>query len=318
MAAYTRDINYFGEPAIQAGNDQLELVLVPGWGSNLISLIHKPTETHLLREPQSAEQFWDHPVLFGTPILFPPNRIENGTFTFNGRVYQFEINEKGRNNHIHGFLCREKWEFAKVSTEGDQVVLQTEIDSLKYPGISRQFPHHFVVRMTYILEGTSLSTQASILNKSENSMPCGFGYHTTFCFEEGLDTFSVTAGKQWELNENFVPTGLLTHNERCDQLSEGVNLGGWQLDDAFLTEGKNEAVIYRKGRGVKLVYQPDEHFKHWVVYNADGKQGFVCPEPYTWITNAPNLDLPSSLTGFRALPPKSTITIKSSLSVNQV
>jgi aldose 1-epimerase len=315
MAAYTREINYLGEPAIQAGNDQLELILVPGWGSNLISLMHKTSDTQLLREPQSAEQFWDHPAVYGTPILFPPNRIENGTFTFNDHVYHFDINEKGRNNHIHGFLYKERWELIKASAEGDQVIFETEIDSSKYPNIYNQFPHHFIVRMTYILQDSTLQKQATIINKSERPMPWGFGYHTAFCFEEGLDTFSVTVGKQWELNGNFVPTGKLEHHELCDQLNQGINLKGWHLDDAFLSEGENEAVIYRKKNDLKLVYQSDENFKHWVVYNADGKQGFVCPEPYTWITNAPNLDLPASLTGLQVLPSNKEVTIKSRVSI---
>jgi aldose 1-epimerase len=315
MTAYTREINYFGEPAIQAGNEQLELILVPGWGSNLISLIHKTSDTKLLREPQSSEQFWDHPAVYGTPILFPPNRIANGTFTFNDHVYHFDINEKGRNNHIHGFLYKEKWELIKASAEGDQVILETEIDSSKYPNIYNQFPHHFIVRMTYILQDSTLQKQATIINKSERPMPWGFGYHTTFCFEEGLDTFSVTVGKQWELNENFVPTGKLEQHELCDQLNQGINLKGWHLDDAFLSEGKNEAVIYRKKNDLKLVYQSDGNFKQYVVYNADGKQGFVCPEPYTWITNAPNLDLPASLTGLQVLPSNKEVTIKSQISI---
>lgn len=38
MTAYIEEILYFNEAAIRAGNEYLEIVLVPKWGSNLISL----------------------------------------------------------------------------------------------------------------------------------------------------------------------------------------------------------------------------------------------------------------------------------------
>ncbi|WP_367760342.1 hypothetical protein [Ammoniphilus sp. 3BR4] len=64
-----------------------------------------------------------------------------------------------------------------------------------------------------------------------------------------------------------------------------------------------------------IVYLADPNFKHWVVYNADGKQGFVCPEPYTWVTNAPKLNLSPSLTGVQMLKPGEEMTVRTEISM---
>lgn len=105
-----------------------------------------------------------------------------------------------------------------------------------------------------------------------------------------------------------------------EALHEGMDLRHKQLDDVFLSsyqkrDGENQAVIYHQHAHISIIYKADEQFNHWVVYNADGKQGYLCPEPYTWVTNAVNLDLPSSLTGLQVLEPGEETTAKSSITI---
>lgn len=317
MNAYAEKIKFLGEQALQAGNEHLEIVLVPGWGSNLISIVHKESGRELLRSPYSSQEFWANPILFGTPVLFPPNRIGNGTFTFQERTYQLEINEKDKNNHIHGFLYKEKWNVVAMEAAEGQVKLVTELDSAQYPHIYRQFPHHFTVRITYLLEGATVRKNATIYNRGQEPFPWGFGYHTTFLFPEESSTFALTAEKRWVLNDRLLPTGELERIERQDELNRGTKLKNWKLDDVFLssvlTGGGSESVITYKNPNLSIVYQVDENLKQWVVYNADGIQGFVCPEPYTWVTNAPNLDLPPSLTGLQVLSPGEEMMLESKI-----
>jgi aldose 1-epimerase len=81
-----------------------------------------------------------------------------------------------------------------------------------------------------------------------------------------------------------------------------------KLDNFFTVSPgfANQAVITDPDAGIKIVYSCDEAFNQWVIYNADGHSGFLCPEPYTWVTNAPNLPLPAEATGFRAVAPGET------------
>lgn len=320
IATNVEQVCFLGQQAIKAENDSLAFVVVPDWGSNLISLVDKKTESELLRRPHTAAEFWDKPVLYGTPILFPPNRIADGRFSYNGRDYQFDINEEEHHNHIHGFVHTRKWKVIQAEADDEQVVVKTEFDSIDHEEVTRQFPHPFVLWMTYRLNGTVLSKTAEIVNNGTEPFPLGLGFHTSFYFPEETAQFSLTAEKRWRLNSRFLPTGELEEIPYKESLQKGMNLKGIALDDVFLSsghaEGANEAGLSLPSLGVHIRYQVDHHFKHWVVYNFDAHSGFVCPEPYTWVTNAPNLDLPASLTGLQELPAGESRVFETSITVS--
>lgn len=334
MAAFVEEIAFLGHRALRAANDDLAIIVVPTWGSNLLSVVHQPTGTELLRVPESAAQFLESPVLYGTPILFPPNRIEGGRFSYNGRDYQFDINEPELGNHIHGFVYNRPWDVvgAEVDDAGRPVIV-TRFDARQTPepddasDITRQFPHHFVITMRYTLDGSTLHKAAEVRNDGAEPFPFGFGFHTTFRFPEETGRFALTAAKRWRLNDNMLPTGELEEIPFKEQLQRGMSLHGVALDDAFYVgdgatpadtgggeadhvgapagPGRSAATLRYEAAGtdIHIRYEADHHFKHWVIYNADGRSGFVCPEPYTWITNAPNLNVPASVTGLQELQP---------------
>nr|WP_276207674.1 aldose 1-epimerase [Paludifilum halophilum] len=312
-------MSFLQQQAVKAGNDRLEFVIVPEWGSNLISLVDQETESELLRVPRSAEEFWEKPVLFGIPILFPPNRIENGRFSYGGRDYQWDVNEEEHHNHIHGFVHTRKWKVIEAEADEKRVVVKTRFDSADYEEVTRQFPHPFSLTMTYVLEGSSLSKTAEVLNHGTDSFPLGLGFHTAFVFPEKTSLFSLTAQKRWRLNGRFLPTGQLEEIPYQEKLKEGMSLEGIALDDVFLSSGHdggtNEAGLWIPASGIEIRYRVDSHFKHWVVYNLDGHHGFVCPEPYTWVTNAPNLRLPAELTGLQELAAGESKVFKTSITV---
>lgn len=104
MANFIEKITYLGTPAIKAGNEHLEMIVVPEWGSNVISLVDKTTNVQLLREPETAESFHDTPTLYGIPILFPPNRISDGTFSFRGRTYHLISTRRINTTIFTGFF----------------------------------------------------------------------------------------------------------------------------------------------------------------------------------------------------------------------
>ncbi|MGD6958259.1 hypothetical protein ACQCWA_11045 [Rossellomorea aquimaris] len=54
MNEYVENISFLDKAAIKAGNDHFEFIIVPAWGSNLISLVEKKNNKELLRVPSSA------------------------------------------------------------------------------------------------------------------------------------------------------------------------------------------------------------------------------------------------------------------------
>lgn len=316
---------FCGQQAVRACTEELELTVVPAWGSNAVSLRSRRKGIELLRVPESEEAFWSMPVLYGIPILFPPNRIEDGKFSYEGTTYQFDLNEPETNNHSHGLVFEEAWELVEAKLENGEPVIVTAFDSARYPSAMRQFPHRFIFRMTFRLAGATLHKTASIVNKSESAFPWGLGYHTTFNFpfRSGGSvedcTFTLGVDRQWTLNERFLPTGELTESDNTRKLAAGLDLTQFSFDDAFLSAaasgGSGDAVLHDRDAGIKVVYRCGEPFKTWVVYNDDGKQGYVSPEPYTWVTNAPNLPLDPRLTGVQILRPGEETQVRSSIEV---
>ncbi|RXZ84315.1 aldose 1-epimerase [Paenibacillaceae bacterium] len=324
--AIIEKITYLGQQAVRVQTSQLEGVIVPSWGSNLIALKWRAGEIDLLRSPTDAEQYLLKPVLYGTPVLFPPNRIEDGTFTSNGRTYHFPINEVERNNHIHGFLLDAVWTVDHAETDGDRAVVETTVLSEEVPALYEAFPHKFTVRMQFVFEDNTVTQQFIIENRDSSPIPWGVGYHTTFrvpLSAEGKSeqcTFQLEADKRWVLSERLLPTGELEDFSFKQALAEGMSLDGVILDDVFQVaqQGASESIIVDKEAGLRITYAGDENFKQWVVYTSDGKSGFVCPEPYTWVTNAPNVDLPAELTGFRVLAPGERAAVSTKLSIAQL
>ncbi|WP_110929185.1 aldose 1-epimerase [Bacillus massiliglaciei] len=313
LKPYLEKIKYMGEDALRFGNDELEGVLVPNLGSNLLSLVYKKSGTDIFRTPDSIEEYHQAPTLFGHPVLFPPNRIEDGAFKFQGRDYQFTINEPEKHNRLHGFVHDKPWKLIAQHVTNDQIQIQTQICSEDFPSILQEFPHSFSIIMTYNLKGSKLSIEAEIENKGEEVMPAGIGYHTTIPLPLCRHSISKTVmvrlpvHKKWLLNERSLPTGEWIPELR---LKSGILIKDRTFDDIYQYDAEstdiNEALLEDREEGLRIRYQSDENFRQWVLFN---DTGFICLEPYSWVTNAPNLDLPENVTGMKSLQPKEKWTV---------
>ena len=89
-------------PIITLNNGIYEAKISPRTGGMLLSL--KKNGVEVLHCPGSQEELQEAVTSYGYPLLFPPNRIEDGRFTAAGKTYQFPLNAPARNNSLHGFL----------------------------------------------------------------------------------------------------------------------------------------------------------------------------------------------------------------------
>lgn len=289
-----KQVLFDGQEAIQASNGQLEMILIPSFGSNVISLVDVKTGRELLVKPDSFATLKESPILHGIPMLFPPNRIKGGTFQFNGVTHEFPINEIEK-HHIHGFVYDKPWVVTAQHERDGIITIETAIQ-LEKPAIYKNASIH----LTYELDGTVLRQKAVVKNNGNEAFPWGIGYHTALLFDEKNSVFSLTKKSQWTLSDEAIPTGDQVPGEPIEK----KNLQGVPLDDAFAAvEQGNEAVLHNKETGCTITYRTDSTFKHWVVYNGNGRDGFLCPEPYTCITNAFNMDMPAEVSGLRVLEP---------------
>ncbi|MDF9762706.1 aldose 1-epimerase [Peribacillus simplex] len=325
MTGYIEDIIFLNEKAIKFGNANVEAMLAPSLGSNLLSLKYKRKDIEVLRTPDSLEEYKKDPILYGMPILFPPNRIEDGQFTYKENTYKFPINEMGKFNHIHGLLHDKPWRVCKKEVNGNEIVINTEFSSSDFTNLKGSFPQDITVNMSLSLMDDTLDIQLEITNKGIEPFPWGAGYHTVFNFPFGPGSkmedcrISLPVNKQWELNERSLPTGEIHETANTLEIQNGFSLEGRRFDDLFGYDEEsaleNECVLTDQDAGIQVIYQGDQRFKFWVLFN---QEGFVCPEPYTWVTNAPNLDLSADLTGLRELSSGETVRLKTRLIMKEI
>ncbi|MGG1575211.1 aldose 1-epimerase [Fictibacillus sp. NRS-1165] len=295
-------IQFLDETAYAIENEEIKAIVLPSQGCNLISILDKKTNTEILRTPKTRAEYETRRMVFGTPVLFPPNRIEDAVFDYNGRKYELEMNRPKENVHIHGFVHDKEWSVLEIDENLPK--LKTQLRSVEHPDILNQFPHDFSITMTIEIEGNEVIQTTEITNNGDSPMPCGIGYHTTFQFPREAKLF-IDVKEKWLLNERHLPTGELESAANKKDLSEGTSLSGVAMDDVFLMTENKSAAIELPGQGIKIFYSLSDGFTQWVLFTASGKENLLAVEPYSWVTNAPNLkELPRDLTGLDDIKPK--------------
>ncbi|MEI7503326.1 MAG: aldose 1-epimerase [Paludibacter sp.] len=312
-------ISWHGLDAVLMETNVYEAILVPSIGANLVKLYNKSKQVDILRTPteDEIETFKSRPQIFGLPLLFPPNRIEDGTFTLKGKKYEFPITLPAQNNYHHGIIKSEAFTVTRTRFSSDAVEVEASFYSNRINNaIYENFPHEFVCKMRFILTDNELTHIVSFTNFGKETMPLGVGYHTPIRVPFTTDgnkadyKLRLSVGKHWELNERGLPTeNLLDLSE--DELklqNEGLAPTGKGFefaltDEAILDDGKpyHGAILTDTKKNISVYYEVDNQFKHWTLWNNGGEVDYVCPEPQTWAINAPNINLPANITGMQTL-----------------
>lgn len=330
-AATIEKTNVNGIPAIRLHAGGYAASICPSMGANCFQL--ERGGASFLRTPPSFEVFRENPNVYGLPLLFPPNRVRGGKYRFQGREYRFPLNEIERGNHIHGFLSSA--EFSLLSAEtgvatgggtaaGDACRAVFVYEATREAPYS-SFPHEFRVILSYSLSGGGLVQRLEVENRSDSDMPIGLGFHVAFNCpflpRTSPDEYRLQLPVSEELpldGSTFIPTGeVLRSSHLISALrGEGARPQGSAISSHFRGErGRpGRAVLSHVPSGRAIAYEADPLFAFWMVWNQGGDKGFICPEPQTWMVDAPNSALPPGESGFRALRPGTSIVLISTLS----
>ena len=272
-------------------------------GGNCICLKNKKYNLSVLREPNQVEKP-DNPYLYGMPILFPPNRIQDGRFVFEGREYIFPINERKTNCHLHGFLHQAEFE---ISEQGASFIrCQYESDELY-----RFFPHKFRVEILYSLSEQGLLQEVTIHNLSATNMPVSLGFHSTFNLPFAQDSSAddilllAQVGDEMERDPSrHLPTG---NTLPIDEISAALNSGKFhpsknQISRHYQSAGEGRIELRDTQNNIKIIYSNDTQYKWRLLFNG-GNRNFICLEPQTSMVNCQNSDLEHAYTGFDHIAP---------------
>ncbi len=305
--------------ALVAGDARAELC--PEMGANCVRL--RLGDADVLRTPPDAQTYRAQPNVYGEPLLFPPNRIAGGAYSFNGRAYRFPVNEPARGHHIHGFLSATPFVLADSRADGDLAEAR-----FVYRATAEQpyldFPHAFTVERSYRLTATSLRNALRVVNDGDAPMPVGVGFHTTLnvCFLADRNPahyrVTVPVAEEIALNrETILPTG---ERIRDNALIRALNGGGIApleraISDHFV-RAPGEAALTHQPTGRSIRYRTSPELNFWMLWNAGAGKDFFCVEPQTWIVDAPNQSHDSRVSGFRALAPGEALTLWTELALD--
>lgn len=291
--------------------------ICPRMGANCINLRLRGAD--ILRTPDSFSEYRENPNVYGEPLLFPPNRIAGGRYFFNGHEYTFPINEPSRGHHIHGFLSGTPFETAEASAGPDKTTIRF-IYRATAQSSYLTFPHAFSVTRTFTLCETSLFDCVRLTNESNAPMPAGLGFHTSLRvrFMGGASDEArlfTPAGRQIMLNPgSFIPTGERIDTPLGAALSGvGVPAQGKAISAHFERHGAQPVRLQSGTSAVR--YDVSPAFRYFMLWNCGGDKGFICPEPQTWMIDAPNQSTDERVSGFRVLAPHETLEIWTRFSV---
>ncbi|QCT03651.1 hypothetical protein E6C60_2940 [Paenibacillus algicola] len=296
--------------------------LVPELGGNLISLNLNGRE--ILAAPDSVAQLKEGQTMYGTPILFPPNRVQDGRFTFKGRTYQLPINEEP-DRHLHGELSRREWKVVERGSSDDKgayIVLSFRYadheDMLTY------FPHPLSFRMTFSLREGQLHMGGTIHNEGKDEAAFAFGLHPYFYtprLEQGDGVLQAPAAREWPITRFTFVTGPPEDTALAAQLRQGMPLhqitplGSAMLELQQLPE--RVCRLQLKEQGYTIAYQFGETFPYLLIFRPNWSES-ICLEPYSCLTDAFNLPYPADMTGARGIGPGEQLAFETSMWVEDI
>ena len=295
-----------------------EAEILPEFGANCISLRHSDSGATLLRTSETDEAFVVNPCLYGMPLLFPPNRIEDGVFDFAGKTYRFPINEPERQTHLHGELFRTPFEVicAKCSCATFAFRAVKERPYFDYDALS--------IEITYSLDENGLRQTVTVMNESEEVVPVGLGFHTAFSIPFLPNGRAEDVLLLGELGAEYVrdPERMLTVWEPLpdSQVHRAIECGtfsphGKGVSAQYLCGEERTMRMIDKATGVAVSYEVSETYFSWLTWKPE-KSDFLCLEPQSWLVNAPHASDPVGM-GLKVVEPHEKIVFSARMYIDK-
>ena len=320
-------IEYKNESCIELKAGGYVAMIAPGIGSNVIRLRDEANDIEIFRfDPAvSIEEIKQSPEVYGLPSLYLPNRLNGGLLKASDATYHLPVNEVDLGNFLHGFLHKRKHSVVDVTATETEAIAKTEYLYDESDEYFQYLPITFKVEYTFTLSETGFYYEQTFTNLSKVQMPFGTATHTTMMGPftsngEGKDMrLYIPIGEKWKLSDRCLPTTDLIPLDNHDrQYITGSLVPVKQIIDNdvyYALEGEVDgepfygALITDLGSGKEIRYEVCKDYKFWVIWNDRGEKGYFCPEPMSWMIDAPNLPLAPEDSGYEELAPGESKTM---------
>jgi aldose 1-epimerase len=193
------------------------------------------------------------------------NRLEAGSWVdAAGNRQQFAVNEKNKNNALHGLLF--KREFDVLSSTSNKLTLSIAI------GPESGYPFSLQLEIHYELREAELVSSFRVKNLGTEDAPFAIGFHPYFVVPyPETATFTNTAKSVYKQNENQIPGEKISVEGSVLDFRKGRSCHKLIIDDYFTdleySSGISTSSLHTSSWSLD-VWQ-DQSLQHQVVYYTD-------------------------------------------------
>ena len=233
--------------------------IVAGCGATILELVFNGK--NILDHYQSPEELesgdWSKNAL-----LFPfPNRMKDGRYEVDGRVYQFPINDAGTQNALHGLGAQKAFTIKSIELSASEAKV---ICTYQDDGEDVAYPFPFVCEISFCLKATNeFDIEMSFENNSQQRIPVGLGWHPYFMLGQKVDDYSLQlpACQLIEVDGRMIPTG---NKYEYDFFNKKRKIGKVVLDNGFEIKNKTgRAEVVIEGDAGTLNYWQETGTQKW-------------------------------------------------------
>ena len=294
-------------------------VILPERGGSCVDLAKG--DVHALRTPKSMTDYEGNPFLYGTPLLFFPNRISGGSFDFEGRRYVLPMNEPATGCFLHGTLHETPFAVEQKWVDYVRLVYRAQKENLYLT-----FPHVFTLTLEWTLGEDGLHQRVIFLNESPENMPVALAFHTTFRIPFVPDSSPENVQLMLDVSCEYgrdmrtcLPNGYCWEDfSGKREMAAGSYIPAHHtISRLFRMGGRRKMRLIDRTKGAEISYRAGETYGYWMVYNGGSKE-FLCVEPQSWLSNCPNAPFDRTAHGFVSIVPGEAYSYETVMSIRKI
>ena len=212
----------------------------------------------------------DRPTSGRGQVLAPwPNRIEDGSYEFDGKRMQLPLTEPEHGNAIHGLVRGATWNVVDLAPE--RVVLGYVLEP--QPG----YPFALVLNIEYALTAAGLAVTTTARNVGPEACPYGSGQHPYLSLgAPTVDTLRLQVPARVVVfsDERGLPVGSKVVDGTEYDFRAGRAIGGTVLDNAYTelergADGRARVLLDDPETDSGLTLWVDESYPWLMVFTGD-------------------------------------------------
>ena len=211
------------------------------------------------------------------PMVPFSNRIQNGTFSLDGRRIQLPQNFQPEPHAIHGHGWRNPW---NIVSRSDSTL------TIDYHHLAAAWPWSYRAQQRFSLTATDLRVRFTVTNESSSPMPLGFGLHPYFIRTPKV-RLRATVGRMWRVDDTAIPDALVAPPNELAFPADGLNPNATILDNNFIGFAGRARIEWPEWQA-RLDLVADPIYSCLVIYTPENRD-FFCAEPATNCIDAFNL-----------------------------